>query len=63
MADGFDILLGSVEVTVPWVIDGGDYQIVCEHAHIYLLLSSYSYRTSVFGDSGNFSPMFTIRSA
>jgi hypothetical protein len=43
LADGFDILLGSIEVTVPWVITGSDYQLV------------------LFGDSGNFSPEFTIK--
>ncbi|KAK7008304.1 hypothetical protein R3P38DRAFT_2791830 [Favolaschia claudopus] len=42
LADNFSILLGHIEVTVPWVEDGSDYQIV------------------LFGDSGNFSPLFTI---
>ncbi|KAF5382288.1 hypothetical protein D9757_008490 [Collybiopsis confluens] len=42
LADGFDILLGRIEVTVPWVITANDYQLV------------------LFGDSGNFSPEFTI---
>ncbi|KAF5382314.1 hypothetical protein D9757_008489 [Collybiopsis confluens] len=42
LADDFDILLGTIEVTVPWVITGSDYQLV------------------LFGDSGNFSPEFTI---
>ncbi|KDR80957.1 hypothetical protein GALMADRAFT_241511 [Galerina marginata CBS 339.88] len=42
LANKFDILLGRIEVTVPWVVDGSDYQIV------------------LFGDSGNFSPEFTI---
>ncbi|KIK59393.1 hypothetical protein GYMLUDRAFT_169731 [Collybiopsis luxurians FD-317 M1] len=41
LADGFDILLGTYPVTVPWVITG-EYQLV------------------LFGDSGNFSPEFTI---
>ncbi|KAJ6481059.1 hypothetical protein C8R45DRAFT_320076 [Mycena sanguinolenta] len=45
LADNFSILLGRIEVTVPWVIDGSDYQIV------------------LFGDSGNFSPDFTINGA
>ncbi|KAK6997232.1 hypothetical protein R3P38DRAFT_2563785 [Favolaschia claudopus] len=45
LADNFSILLGHIEVTVPWVEDGSDYQI--ENA-------------AVFGDSGNFSPLFTI---
>lgn len=42
LADGFDILLGKFEVTVPWVTEGDDYAIV------------------LFGDSGNWSPEFTI---
>ncbi|KAJ7166829.1 hypothetical protein C8R46DRAFT_1071578 [Mycena filopes] len=45
LADNFSILLGRIEVTVPWVEDGSDYQIV------------------LFGDSGNFSPTFTINGA
>ncbi|KAI0658748.1 hypothetical protein C8Q70DRAFT_933927 [Cubamyces menziesii] len=28
LADGFDILLGRIEVTVPWVLTGDDYSIV-----------------------------------
>ncbi|KAI0668691.1 hypothetical protein C8Q78DRAFT_932206, partial [Trametes maxima] len=28
LADGFDILLGSIEVTVPWVEEGTDYSIL-----------------------------------
>ncbi|KAI0371383.1 hypothetical protein BV20DRAFT_965600 [Pilatotrama ljubarskyi] len=28
LADGFDILLGRIEVQVPWVIDGSDYELV-----------------------------------
>jgi hypothetical protein len=35
--------LGTIDVTVPRVKDGDDYQIV------------------LFGDSGNFSPKFTIK--
>ncbi|KAH9900765.1 hypothetical protein C8Q73DRAFT_675728 [Cubamyces lactineus] len=42
LADGFDILLGRIEVTVPWVVEGSDYSLV------------------LFGDSGNFSPQFSI---
>ncbi|KAF9460592.1 hypothetical protein BDZ94DRAFT_1222827 [Collybia nuda] len=44
LADNFDILLGRIEVMVPWVLEGSDYQVV------------------LFGDSGNFSPLFTITS-
>ncbi|KAJ7509549.1 hypothetical protein B0H11DRAFT_1960083 [Mycena galericulata] len=42
LQDNFSILLGRIEVKVPWVVDGDDYQLV------------------LFGDSGNFSPLFTI---
>ncbi|KAH9855867.1 hypothetical protein C2E23DRAFT_901200 [Lenzites betulinus] len=28
LADGFDILLGRVEVKVPWVVEGDDYSVV-----------------------------------
>ncbi|KAF9034239.1 hypothetical protein BDZ89DRAFT_983715 [Hymenopellis radicata] len=42
LADGFDILLGQIDVTVPWVVAGTDYSIV------------------LFGDSGNWSPDFSI---
>ncbi|KAJ3850655.1 hypothetical protein EV368DRAFT_84323 [Lentinula lateritia] len=42
LADDFDILLGTINVTVPWVITANDYELV------------------LFGDSGNFSPEFTI---
>ncbi|CDO72631.1 hypothetical protein BN946_scf184985.g50 [Trametes cinnabarina] len=43
LAKDFDILLGRIEVTVPWVIPDSDYSVV------------------LFGDSGNFSPEFTIK--
>ena len=36
LANNFDILLGQVTITVPWVEDGDDYQVVGE----LLLLSS-----------------------
>ncbi|KIK59386.1 hypothetical protein GYMLUDRAFT_262131 [Collybiopsis luxurians FD-317 M1] len=42
LADNFDILLGTIQVTAPLVITGSDYSLV------------------LFGDSGNFSPEFTI---
>ncbi|KAJ7698043.1 hypothetical protein B0H17DRAFT_1051029 [Mycena rosella] len=45
LQENFSILLGRIEVKVPWVEDGDDYQIV------------------LFGDSGNFSPEFTITGA
>jgi len=28
LQEGFDILLGRIEVEVPWVVDGSDYQLV-----------------------------------
>jgi len=28
LANNFSILLGRIEVTVPWVLDGDDYQVV-----------------------------------
>ncbi|KAJ7853317.1 hypothetical protein B0H14DRAFT_2758542 [Mycena olivaceomarginata] len=43
LQDNFSILLGRIEITVPWVEDGSDYRVV------------------LFGDSGNFSPYFTIK--
>ncbi|KAJ7097145.1 hypothetical protein B0H15DRAFT_824991 [Mycena belliarum] len=45
LQENFSILLGRIEVKVPWVEDGDDYQVV------------------LFGDSGNFSPLFTIKGA
>ncbi|KAJ6492521.1 hypothetical protein C8R47DRAFT_1044578 [Mycena vitilis] len=42
LGNGFNILDGTFEVTVPEVVSGTDYSIV------------------LFGDSGNFSPVFTI---
>jgi hypothetical protein len=62
MADGFDILLGRIEVTVPWVFDGDDYQIVRKYTHLSASNSFIHTDMSVFGDSGNFSPKFSIRS-
>lgn len=44
LANGFDILRGHIEITVPFVFGGSDYSVV------------------LFGDSGNFSPTFTIKS-
>jgi hypothetical protein len=37
LQENFSILLGRIEVTVPWVDDGSDYQVVCEQ-HILLLI-------------------------
>ncbi|KAJ7445900.1 hypothetical protein FB451DRAFT_1055444 [Mycena latifolia] len=44
LAKGFDLRAGTLEITVPYVLTGTDYQLV------------------LFGDSGNFSPVFTIQS-
>jgi hypothetical protein len=61
LQENFSILLGRIEVTVPWVDDGSDYQVVCEQ-HILLLIPRIG-ANRVFGDSGNFSPFFTISGA
>ncbi|GLB37439.1 hypothetical protein LshimejAT787_0404900 [Lyophyllum shimeji] len=45
LADNFDILSGTISVTVPNVGPGDDYRVV------------------LFGDSGNWSPPFTIATA
>lgn len=60
LATGFDILLGRFEVTVPDVADGDDYAIVCEFNCYLRYLSKVLIFFKVFGDSGNFSPNFTI---
>ena len=61
LAAGFNILDGQVKITVPWVDDSDDYQLVREYNSILL-----AYRKTdpwlVFGDSGNFSQEFTIKS-
>jgi hypothetical protein len=63
LQENFSILLGRIEVMVPWVDDGSDYQVVCEQ-HILLLIPRIgANRDPVFGDSGNFSPFFTISGA
>ncbi|KAI9060463.1 hypothetical protein FKP32DRAFT_1632356 [Trametes sanguinea] len=43
LQQNFDILLGRIEVVVPWVLPDTDYSLV------------------LFGDSGNFSPEFSIQ--
>ena len=35
LQNNFDILLGSIEVTVPWVVDGDDYSLI--RAYLCLL--------------------------
>ncbi|KAJ7133805.1 hypothetical protein C8R46DRAFT_1343125 [Mycena filopes] len=44
LAENFDLRTGSLDITVPNVLSGTDYEFV------------------LFGDSGNFSPTFTIQS-
>ncbi|KAJ6570559.1 hypothetical protein DFH09DRAFT_1153785 [Mycena vulgaris] len=44
LAKGFDLRAGTLEITVPYVFTGTDYELV------------------LFGDSGNFGPVFTIQS-
>ncbi|KAJ6568958.1 hypothetical protein B0H19DRAFT_939079 [Mycena capillaripes] len=50
LAKGFDLRAGSLEITVPWVLIGSDYQ-------LGMLIF-----VALLGDSGNFSPVFTIQS-
>lgn len=62
LASEFDILQRKITITVPWVQNGSDYQLVCEFFRCsdmrhYLLIVIFL----VFGDSGNFSPTFTIK--
>jgi hypothetical protein len=38
LQDKFDILLGRIEVKVPWVIDGDDYQVVCAYPPLLYFL-------------------------
>jgi hypothetical protein len=44
LANDFDILLGQAIITVPWVEDGDDYQVVGE----LLLLSSFGSGMLIF---------------
>ena len=39
LAGNFNILLGKIEITVPSVKDGDDYQIVCEYLSVQSLLN------------------------
>jgi len=61
LADGFNILDGQVKITVPWVDDSDDYQLVRECRGI-LLVDATNDPLPVFGDSGNWSQEFTIKS-
>lgn len=61
LAKGFSILRGRIEVTVPWVIDGGDYSVVREcYPNVVFRVTNGG--CPVFGDSGNWSGQFTIKS-
>ena len=60
IASGFDILLGSIPVTVPNVTPADDWSIVCEWKCSWRHLSLITSLT-VFGDSGNWSEDFTIK--
>ena len=62
LASNFSILLGRIGVEVPHVETGSDYQVVCEYFSVFFSSQSWS-RWLVFGDSGNFSPFFTITNA
>jgi hypothetical protein len=39
LANNFNILLGTIEITVPRVANGNDYQIVCEYLSAQSLLT------------------------
>lgn len=62
LASGFDILDGTVPITVPAVEPGDDYAVVreCNVPILMTLGLAYISCCLVFGDSGNFSPAFTI---
>jgi len=60
LAKGFDILDGKLPVTVPKVVPGDDWSIVCEWKCSWRHLSLIS-SLAVFGDSGNWSEDFTIK--
>jgi len=34
IADNFDILTGRLEITVPWVVDGDEYSLICKSSII-----------------------------
>ena len=40
LANNFDVLLGRIEVVVPFVEPGSDYSLVCEYSlYIHVLLT------------------------
>ena len=63
LASNFSLYAGEVKVDVPKVPGRDDYQVVCEYISdiykYYLRLTIIPFY-SVFGDSGNESPFFTI---
>ena len=63
LQNNFDILLGSIEITVPWVVDGTDYSIirVCfRFLSSECLVLMYVCGLEVLGDASNDSQDFTI---
>lgn len=61
LADGFDIRDGQVQVTVPLVITGSTYSFDRKHILIHRDPSPKpNLKCTVWGDSGNWSPEFTI---
>ena len=61
LASGFKVVEGHVTVKVPKVQPGNDYSLVrkCQLFLVHDWPLSYV-PGAVFGDSGNFSPLFTI---
>ena len=43
LQNGFDILLGRIEITVPWVVDGDDYSIMCAYPCVISFFSKHTY--------------------
>lgn len=61
LATGFPITSGAVNVTVPDVVDRDDYIVIREFSSlIRWRLEIHLTCDTVFGDSGNTSPKFTI---
>lgn len=61
LASGFDLKDGYVKFNCPKVEAGSNYIVVCKClARIVDLIRRDSFLRSVFGDSGNRSPKFSI---
>lgn len=60
LASDFDILLGRIEIKVPSVPPSNDYRIVREYDVPEWRIPPADTPRAVFGDSGNWSPEFTI---